>query len=533
MTQARTLSNGRGVLLDSFLSSGAHVHPDRIAVVDRAGPHTYGEVESGVQSLAAALVHIGIQKGEVVSWQLPNTVDAAIIHTAILRVGAISGPIPLIYRTHELASILGQSGTRVVFIPEEFGGTDFPQVISSVRGELPRLERIVVIGARRPLAAGAQAFEELIAEIEPVGVAFPHRDPDDPAAVIFTSGTGADPKGALHTHNTLGACLSSTAETFGLTGTDSVFNPSPVSHVGGLIFGLILPFALGSRVVLQDRWNPSDGFDAMQEWHPTFMVAVPTFLQGLIDEGARRGVKGCSLRTFLCGGAAVSTQLIARAEEVLECVASRNYGSTECPNLTGSGPLADFTTRAETDGYPVTGCEVRIVDEDGQPVADGSIGEISCRAPQLMSGYLGQHGSPFDPGGWLRTGDMGSLDDSGRLHVHGRKKDIIIRGGQNISSVEVEDVLRQHNAIADVALVGIPDVKLGERVCAFIIPSGETVPTIEELGRFLQMRGLARQKTPEVVVQLASFPVTDSGKVRKSELRERAKQLAAEQGFRG
>ncbi|HEY2717665.1 MAG TPA: AMP-binding protein [Solirubrobacterales bacterium] len=518
-------------LIDGFLAELA-ADPrsaERPAVVDAGTTLTHAELEQQVQSVAASLAGLGTGRGDVVSWQLPNWLEAVVLHHAILRIGAVSNPIVAIYRRREVEFILRQAESRIFVVPQAFRGFDYPAMVDEMATGLPALDHVVVA---RGSAPGCMRFEELLAGGRPPEVA---RSAKDPAVLLYTSGTTADPKGVVHPHATLVRENRTMIDVYGLDQRDSVLMCSPLTHITGLLYGAQLPLMLGSGVVLQDVWDPLVALQLVERHRCAFMVAATPFLHGMTyHEGlAERDVS--SLRVFCCGGADVPPQLIRDGEERLGCLVTRVYGSTEYPTATLGSAADPLAKRAETDGRPFGGNELRVVDDEGVELDAGQAGELYVRGPERFSGYLvPQPGEDaFDAEGWFKTGDLASLDADGYVVIRGRKKDIILRGGENISAKEIEDVLFTHPLIAEVAVVAQPDPVMVERACAFIVPAGDRRPTLAELSDFLRGHGLAIQKVPERLEFTEALPKNLAGKVQKFKLRETVRELLEREAAAG
>jgi cyclohexanecarboxylate-CoA ligase len=497
-----------------------------VAIVDGEMSIAYGELEAKVNSVAGALQGMGVGKGDVVSWQLPNWWEAIVLHHAILRCGGVSNPIIAIYRRGEVEFILRQAETKVFVHPAEFRGFDYRAMVEEMRPELPALRHGVVV---RGEARGGAAFDELLGGGAPAPV---ERAATDPAVLMYTSGTTSDPKGVVHPHATLVRENHGIAESWGFSGADRVFMPSPLTHITGLLYGAQLPAMHGTSVVLQDVWEPKVALELIERHRCTLTVAATPFLYGLThcEDLGRRDIS--SLRFMGCGGADVPPALVREAEARLGAMVARGYGSTEYPTAT-QGWLDDpLDSRAETDGRPAPGTELRIVGDEGEELPAGARGELHVRGPERFAGYLvpPDGADVFDPDGWFATGDMASLDASGHLTIEGRKKDIILRGGENISVKEVEDHLHAHPKIADVAIVAMPDPVMVERACAFVVAAGDEEPSLPELSAYLRERGLAVQKVPERLEPIDELPKNLAGKVQKFKLRERIEGLLAAEG---
>lgn len=507
--------------LDGYLTAAARGNPDQTAVIDRRGAWTYAQVDALANDLASALQAVGVGRGDVVSWQLPNWVEAVIVHFAALRVGAISNPIVSIYRHSEVNFILRQAKSKVVFVPTTFRRFDYLDMIAEIRPGLPDLHTVVAVGDDE--AGGDIGYAALVAqtgELRPV-----ERDANDPALLLYTSGTTAAAKGALHTHNTLDYEIRSLIEFFGLSADDVMFMPSPVGHITGVLCGIQLAAALGTTLVLQDVWEPGRALSLIAAHRCSFMVAATPFLHGLLHHRDLSTADTSALRVFMCGGADVPPELISSASSALDCTVVRAYGSTEYPTATGSNQHDPLDKRANTDGRAMGAARVRVVDAHDADVSVGVDGDVLVSGPEMFVGYLDTSldDDAFTPDGWFRTGDLGRIDADGYLEITGRRKDIIIRGGENLSVKEIEDDLFGHPKIADIAVVATPDPVLGERVCAVVVPEADEIITLAEIAEWLAGARFAKQKLPERLIVLDELPRTASGKVQKFKLRELAR----------
>lgn len=528
----------RDRLVDSYLDEAARGRPDDIAVVAQGRSITYRTLHQLARRVAAGLAALGVRKGEVVSFQLPNWLEALALHYGILKAGAVSNPIIPIYRHRELEFILRQAQTKVAVIPGRFRGFDYPAMFEDIRSGLPELKHLLVVGGTAPGMASFDDFLHEAWEQQEAGtvVARMARSANDPMLLLYTSGTTAEPKGAVHTHNTLDYENRSIMEFFALTGNDVVFMPSPVTHITGVLYGLQLPVMLATKVVFQDVWEPGEALRLIAEERCSFTVSATPFLHGLTYHPGLAKHDLRSLRIFACGGADVSPELIRAATEQLGCCAARVYGSTEYPTLTASGPEDPIEKRAQTDGRIIGAARGRVVDDSGHPLPPGQEGEIVARGPEMFLGYLNPALNPdaFDPDGWFRTGDLAVMSADGYIEIKGRKKDIIIRGGENISVKEVEDLLLEHPKVKQVAIVAMPDPVLVERACAFVVTKGGETLALEEVVAFLKTQRIAMQKLPERVEVVPALPMTASGKIQKFKLREQIKaELAHERAGQG
>lgn len=509
----RRLGAWTGELVDAPLRDAARRHPERTAVVDGDRRWSFARLDTAVDRFARGLLRLGVEPGDVVSFQLPNGIEAIVVHHAAQRCGAVSNPIVPIYREREVGFILRQARTRVLVVPDTFRRFDHRSMAEGLRASVPELEHVVVVGEAGPASVG---FDAVGTDGPPPDVA---RSSSDVALLLYTSGTESDPKGVLHSHDTLTYECRSVIELYGLDERDVVFMASPVTHITGLLYGMQLPMMLGAPVVLQDVWDVPRALRLIEAERCTFTVGATPFLHGIVHAPELADHDVSSLRTFVCGGAGVPPSLIREARERTGMVATRVYGSTECPIVTGSAPTAPLDQHADNDGVALAPSELRLVDADGAAVPDGAPGELEVRGPDLCLGYLDAtlNAKAFTDDGWFRTGDLAALDGAGRMRIVGRAKDIIVRGGENLSAGEIEDLLIEHPAVDEVAVVGAPDPVLGERACAFVVG----VPGLElgDLVDFLRSRRLATQKLPERLELVPSLPRTASGKIQKHRLR--------------
>jgi acyl-CoA synthetase (AMP-forming)/AMP-acid ligase II len=512
--------------LSTMLRARAETEPDRPYLVEglREGGRTYTfrDVARRADRMAVALSRLGVRHGDVVSWQLPNWMEAAAIAGAIDRLGAVSNPIITIYREREVGFVCRQARSRVLVVPGLVRGTDHRELAATVQAGAPALEHVVTVRAEP--AAGQRALESL--EDDPAAPLPPSpHGPHDVSAIFYTSGTTSDPKGVLHTSSTLGAILNYHGQMFAPSPDDVSLLQFPLPHIGGVVLFVMLPLRTGARVVLMETYDPELALDLIERHRVTSAGGPPAILQGMFAAPNWSPEKVRSVRSTGSGAADVSPELIREAKERLGAFAFRSYGMTECPMFTSGRPGDPEEKLHGTDGRPVPGAVARLVDETGRPVAVGVEGEVEAYGPQLCVGYLDPAlNDAFTSDGFFRSGDLAVMDAEGFLRITGRRKDVIIRKGENLSAKGIEDELAAHPAVADVAVIGVPDAAAGERVCACVVlRPGAHELSVAEVREFMQARGVMRQKIPEQVVLMAELPRNATGKVRKDLLRQRVR----------
>lgn len=502
-------------------------HPDRVQIIDEGQPFTCRDLYDGARALASYFEAIGLKAGDVVSFQLPNWREANVINLAAAMIGVVVNPIVPINRDAEVSYMLNASGTKVMFVPALFRKFDYLAMMARIRPELEKPPVVVVV--RGDPSSDHARFEDLLGKASPI--AGPRDiDPNALKLLLYTSGTTGRPKGVLHTHNTVHADGMKMVPALGLTPDDRTFSPSPITHVSGYLWVLNHPWLKDIPAVTVDVWNAERAFDLIEQYPCAFMLGATPFLQDMVRIAKARGSNLPFLRQYLCGGAAVPASLMYEAAHVFEnCIAWRNFGASEVMTMTrGPASREDMRYGAETDGK-LHHCRVKIVDiATGDPVAPGEEGEILAWEPSMAAGYARteDNGPAYDEDGYFRMGDIVKLVQDDHVVVTGRKKDLIIRSGENISAKEIEDALVGHPMIADIAIVSMPSVVTGEAICAFIVPQGDARPAVPDLDRAVAAAGLARQKTPEHVVLIDELPRTASGKIRKDVLREQARVIA-------
>lgn len=484
---------------------------------------TYRELGAMADRIAVGLSRLGVGRNDVVSMQLPNWWQFTLTYLACSRLGAVLNPLMHIFRERELSFMLRHGAANVVIVPRSFRGFDHESMVEGLRHGLPDLRHVVVVGG-----GGPNSFEALLSgpawEREPDAqqILTGRRPmPDDVTQLIYTSGTTGEPKGVMHTANTLMANIVPYAERLHLGSTDVVLMASPMAHQTGFMYGLMMPIMLRASAVLQDVWEPAKAVELIREEGVSFTMASTPFLTDLAKTVAATGVGVPTLRSFLCAGAPIPGPLVEQARRVLGTKIVSAWGMTENGAVTLIRPEDDDELAFTTDGCPLPGVEVKVVDVDGSTLPAGRVGKLMVRSCSNFGGYLHRpQWNGTDAAGWFDTGDLARIDARGYIRISGRSKDVIIRGGENIPVVEIEALLYRHPSIAQAAIVAYPDERLGERACAVVVTKPGYSLDMAGMVDFLKAQKIALQYIPERLVVRDAMPTTPSGKIQKFRLRE-------------
>ncbi len=521
LAQRRQDYRDRGLHTDERIgwlpARAAERWPERDAVVFEGRRITFAELHEWILAVAGQLVSRGIERRDRLLWQLPNCLEGLVLHLAAWRIGAVSVPVVPIYREHELRHILAEVQPRAVAFAGSLGDRHPARemdALMDVMGVRPALK--LSLG---PARAG---WEPILSTPSRVGPAAAPRLPDPLPAdecclVLYTSGTTSAPKGAMHASRSLLATIRLWRDTYSFTPDDAFIMGAPITHIAGLLLAVLTPASTGARSVLMPAWDAARAVSLCEQELVTFCCGASVFLQGFVERYETGESPAHRLPRFMCGGAAVPPSLIERAEAV-GIRAWRCWGMTEAPTATLALPGDSLARRATYDGLPTEGCEIEAVDDDRRPLPRGRIGELRLRCPQQMLGYANSevNAAQTDRDGWFYTGDVGHVDRDGWVTMTGRLKDIINRGGEKFSSQDIEHAIASHPAVESVAVLGVPDERLGEAVGAFVVVRrGKTWPGDAELIAHLEAQRLARQKLPVHWQLLEALPMTASGKVQK------------------
>ena len=519
-------------LISDRLFGIANSDPGRELIFDPVyGRISYAQAAEQVERLAYGLRNLGIGHGDVVIIQLPNWAPFMILHMALTAIGAVTATIPIVYREHELTGVIKLTEAKALVVPREFHRFDYATMAKGLRQNVSTLEHVILVGGETAdNDSGCVRYEHLMAE--PWEARGDQESLDrlkaasgDIAALGFTSGTTGDLKGAVYDTRILHATNMGFIERYGFNEGDRIFGCSPIGHAVGFTHALRMTLTIGGGIVLQERWDPARALELLQEEKCTFMAAATPFLMDLVyhPELEARGSLS-SVKLFLCGGASIPEQLMRDAQTALpNTFTSPLWGMTECGGVTTCPYDAPQEKLFETDGLPCNSMELKVVDPDGNEVPPRTDGELMARGAMVTRGYFGRPdltSESFLEDGWFRTGDQAWMDEDGYIKITGRIKDLIIRGGVNISPADIENVLFSHPRITSAAVVGMPDPRLGERICAFVVLNEGSSLEISTLQDWMTEAGVAKPKWPERIEVVDDFPMTPSGKVQKFRLRE-------------
>ena len=508
--------------LADYWQQTARAMPDKIAVVDNHGAsYTYSALDHAASCLANWMLAKGIESGDRIAFQLPGWCEFTVIYLACLKIGAVSVPLLPSWREAELVWVLNKCQAKMFFAPTLFKQTRPVDLILPLQNQLPQLQQIVGVDKLAP-ATSSLSLSQIIADNTSLTTAITTHG-DELAAVLFTSGTEGLPKGVMLTHNNILASERAYCARLNLTWQDVFMMPAPLGHATGFLHGVTAPFLIGARSVLLDIFTPDACLALLEQQRCTCMLGATPFVYDLLNVLEKQPADLSALRFFLCGGTTIPKK-VARECQQLGIKLLSVYGSTESSphavvNL--DDPLSRFM---HTDGYAAAGVEIKVVDDARKTLPPGCEGEEASRGPNVFMGYYDEPeltARALDEEGWYYSGDLCRMDEAGYIKITGRKKDIIVRGGENISSREVEDILLQHPKIHDACVVAMPDERLGERSCAYVVlKAPHHSLSLEEVVAFFSRKRVAKYKYPEHIVVIEKLPRTTSGKIQKFLLRK-------------
>ncbi|MFB7182128.1 3-phosphoshikimate 1-carboxyvinyltransferase [Streptomyces sp. NPDC056257] len=532
--------------LPEQLRHWAEHRPDGTALVDVRDGHdaeiSWRELDERVDRAAATLLAFGVQPGEAVAYQLPNWAEFVEVSLAALRIGAVCCPLMPILRQREMAFALRRSGARVLLIADRFRNRDHQGETASWFAEDPagraQVRHVAVVsadGGAVELPADVEGLTwsdwgaaTAATPVDTVALAARQPAPDALAQLLFTSGTTGEPKGVLHRHDTLGHAVRLQAERLGLDDRDVVFIPSPLAHQTGFLYGMWLAVALGVPQLVQAHWNPRTALQAVVKHGATFVQAATPFLADLLKEVEAGGRAPETLRTIVVAGAALPRSLADRATTVLGTTVCGAFGTTETCLGSLSAPNDPPEKVWGTDGRAMPGVGLRVTDDAGRTLPAGREGNFELQSPTCFVGYLDRPdltAEAWTSDGWYRTGDLAVIDSDGYVRITGRIKDVINRGGEKVPVAEIEELLHQHPSVDEVAVVGTPDERLGERACAFAALVDGADLDLEAMRKYLDYHQVSKHYWPERLELVDRLPRNPAGKVQKFVLRQRAEAL--------
>ena len=510
-------------VLTDYFDDAVRQRPQAVALIahrcddDSQTALTFAELNDRVDRIATNLRRLGIDHGDVVSFQLPNWWEFVAIHLACVRIGAVSNPLMTIFRARELEFMIGFAESKVLIVSREFQKFDHQSLALELQQRLPALQHVLVVGGD-----GANSFEAILLADNDRASA-PERTPAMPNDVIqllYTSGTTGRPKGVMHSSNTLLTSAIKLSERFALTASDVIFMPAPLAHQLGFCLGMMMAIQVGMPLVTMDVWKPTTAAELIAAHKVTYACGSTPFLTDLVETPDIDKLDLGSFRLFLTSGAPIQRSGVEEARAVLGVTVLTGWGMTEIIQGTATLPSASPGDPI-TDGTVFAGGEVRVVDADQRVLPPGEEGNLQYRGSTVFIGYF-KRPDLYDIGeeGWFDTGDLAKLDERGYIRIVGRSKDIIIRGGENIPVFEIESLIYEMPQVRDTALVAMPDSRLGERCCAFVTLQPDCNLAFAEMIAFLEKQNLARQYLPERLEILDEMPRTPTGKIQKFVLRD-------------
>jgi cyclohexanecarboxylate-CoA ligase len=515
-------------LIEDHVARQARRAPDGIAAVavDAAGRETtltWAELWERSGRAAATLLSFGVRAGDAVAYQLPNRLEFLTLTLGALRIGAICEPLMPIFRERELRFMLSESAAPVLIVPGRFRGHDHGQMVRELIVELEAIRHLVVLSddEEGPGSEASDPDEQAVAACRP--------EPSAIAQLLFTSGSTGEPKGVLHRHEVLDRAADAHIAHFGLRADDVIYIPSPLAHQTGWLYGMWIAWRLGATQVIQESWDGEVAFDAIGRHGVTFTQAATPFLADLTRVAAQRQRQPKPLRMFVATGAAIPRELAGRARDLLGAEVGGGFGTTESCMGAGFVPGLEDERAWTSDGVGLSNVSLRVVDDDGRELPPGTEGNFEIGTDTLFAGYLNRPAdtaAAITEDGWYRPGDLATIDVDGYLRITGRVKDVINRGGEKVPVAEIEQLLYEHPAVAEVAIVAMADERLGERACAFVVPTDPGSGLgFEAMQAYLDERRVAKPYWPERLELVSELPRTPSGKIQKFVLREQARRF--------
>lgn len=519
---------GERTLLDCWEDSVKR-YPDREYVVDDRGfRYTYRQMDEAASKVAAYLHMTGVRPKDVVSFQLPIWSEFALLTIACLKVGAVIHPIAMSYEERELARSMNTTESKVYFGPTFFYKTDYEKRILGVMDQIPSLKGVVLLDYARKRESSLPVLREILEQYEPLGPEdYAHElTGQDIALILCTSGTTGGTKGVLLSHDNIRYSEETFNQELGLTKEDIMFMPAPLNHATGFHHGVIAPMLIGAKLVLQQKYRCQEAIQLMNQEQCTYSMGATPFIYDILRELENSGGALPYLKFYLCGGAPVPGYMVQKAWKfhILLCEV---YGSTESVPHVFVRPQEALKLNGTTSGRAMGAIEVKVVDDEGKEVPFGTPGEEVSRGPNVFFGYLKAReitDGVLDDEGWFHSGDLCVMDEKQNIRIIGRKKDMIVRGGENLNSNEINDYLEGCPGMGDHAIIGMPDDRLGERICAFAVPlPGHGGLALKDVTEYLRGKNVPKRFWPERLELIGRIPHTGSGKVKKYLLQEELK----------
>lgn len=528
-----------------YLKETAQSYPDKTAIVDARSSYTFRELSDQVDRVALGLKALGVVPDDVVSFQLPNWNEFVILHFAVTRIGAISNPLIPIYRDEQIDEMVKAAKSKVMVIPDEFGGFDFTAMVDRLRDGWPDMEHVLVIGDNIP--EGMESFSKLMDEPweerdDKAELDLLYVDPNDVTEIVFTSGTTGEPKGVMHTHNSLCVSTEYFKERLKVTSDDVVFMASTFAHQTGFLYGARIQVHCGCTAIYQDKWDPAEFLDKIEQDGVSVTMAATPYLSDAVNVEGIENRDLQSFRAFCTAGAPVPPSLVREAAEKLPCTILTGWGQSENGLVTLTYLDDSEDNLCNTAGYPCPGMELTVVDLEGNPCPSDTEGDLWCRGPAMFVGYLDRIAFTREQyvGDWFKTGDRAIMDADGYIRLAGRSSDIIRHHGEQFPVTELENLLHEHPDVAVAQVVAMPDPAdpSAEVGCAFVslrqgAKSGDTSNgsfTIDKMREFLRNNGIRQQDWPERLEIVDNFPRTPSGKIQKFVLRTEIQKKLEEEG---
>jgi len=513
---------GKKTLLDYWNTSVKNSSEREFIVDDKGNRLTYEAVNEKANAIAAYFHKVGIQPLDVISFQLPVWHEFILIAIACLKVGAVINPIAMCCNGEEVSGLLNKTKSKIFICPTLYHKTNYEKMIQTISSQSGSLKEIVLLDNLKEKISDAITLREILRDAvaveDDVKV-----DSNTVAAILYTSGTTGGAKGVMLTHNNIIFSEDTFNKALGLTKEDIMFMPAPLNHATGFHHGIIAPMLLGGKLVLQSKFKSQNAIKQINEEKCSYSMGSTPFIFDILKELKKENSTLKSLRFYLCGGAPVPGDMVRCANNygIKLCEV---YGSTESVPHVFVRPEETLKIMGNTSGRPMDGVEVRIVDKNGQVVSPGVIGEEASRGPNVFVGYVNDETATdkvLDDQGWFYSGDLCMADEKGNIKVIGRKKDIIVRGGENLNTNSISDYIAKNPNIQDQAVIEMPDERLGERICAYVVlKEGLKSLSLKELLKTMEKQKICKRFWPERLEIIDKIPRTDSGKVKKNSLRD-------------